>query len=148
MIYKKLKEIENSKFEQKDLDNISKNIFHFTDLNNHNKTISELRNIKPTLHLVKDNLNEFNILRILIHSMEWSSNPGRNLKYIVKDSVTDKYLGVITLGSDVMSLKCRDDYIGWDKESKIEKKRLNNTCINQLSFLFNHLDITFCWGNL
>tara|TARA_B100001250_G_scaffold331698_2_gene296914 strand:+ start:1331 stop:3157 length:1827 start_codon:yes stop_codon:yes gene_type:complete len=129
VIYKKLKEIENSKFNQNDLDNISKNIFHFTDLNNHNKTIKELKNIKPTLHLVKDNMNEFNILRILIHSMEWSSNPGRNLKYIVKDSVTDKYLGVITLGSDVMSLKCRDDYIGWNKESKIEKKRLNNTCI-------------------
>ena len=49
-----------------------------------------------------------------------------NLKYIVSDVVTGKYLGVITIGSDVMTIKCRDEYIGWDKKSKIEKKRLNN----------------------
>ena len=71
--------------------------------------------------MVTKNFKEFNILRVLIHSMEWSSNP-RNLKYIVSDVVTGKYLGVITIGSDVMTIKCRDEYIGWDKKSKIEKR--------------------------
>lgn len=126
VIYKKLKEIEKSKFNKKDLNKISKNIFQFKDINDVKGTTEELKEIRPVLRLVRKNFKEFNILRVLIHSMEWSSNPGRNLKYIVSDVVTGKYLGVITIGSDVMSIKCRDDYIGWDKKSKIEKKRLNN----------------------
>ena len=65
------------------------------------------------LSRVKKNNKEFNILRILIHSMEWVPNPGRNIKYIVKDINTGKYLGIITLGSDVSSITSRDEYIGW-----------------------------------
>ena len=126
VIYKKLKEMEKSDFKDKDLKRISENIYQFKNLNDKDGTIKELRSIKPKLKLVDKDFTEFNILRILIHSMEWSSNPGRNLKYIVKDSVSDKYLGVITIGSDVMRIKCRDEYIGWDKSSKIDKRRLNH----------------------
>jgi len=129
VIYKKLKEIQRSKFEDNDLKKISNNIYQFSDLSNSEKTLEELKSIKPTLELVEKDFKEFNILRILIHSMEWSSNPGRNLKYIVRDEKSNKYLGVITLGSDVMSIQSRDEYIGWSKENKIEMKRLNNTCI-------------------
>lgn len=129
VIYKKLKEIQNSNFKEKDLERVSKNIYQFSNLNNKKKTLEELNRIKPALHLVNDDYNEFNILRILIHSMEWSANPGRNLKYIIRDVESGKYLGVITLGSDVTSIKCRDEYIGWNKKNKFEQKRLNNTCI-------------------
>ena len=115
-----------SKFSQKRLSEISKNIYQFTDLTDTEKTVEELKEIRPVLDLVTDDFTEFNILRILIHSMEWSSNPGRNLKYIVKDLVTNKYLGVITIGSDVMTLTSRDDYIGWNKKSKIQDKKLNH----------------------
>ena len=118
--------MEKSDFKDKDLKRISENIYQFKNLNDKDGTIKELRSIKPKLKLVDKDFTEFNILRILIHSMEWSSNPGRNLKYIVKDSVSDKYLGVITIGSDVMRIKCRDEYIGWDKSSKIDKRRLNH----------------------
>lgn len=128
VIYKKLKEIQSSKFEEKDLQRVSKNIYQFSDLKDKKLTLKELTNIKPVLHRVKD-FKEFNILRILTHSMEWSSNPGRNLKYIVKDLESQKYLGVITLGSDVTSIQCRDEYIGWNKNNKFKQKKLNNTCI-------------------
>ena len=126
VIYKKLKEIERSKFKEDDLSRISKNIYQFKNLKDSTVTTKQLRDIKPVLKLVEKDYTEFNILRILIHSMEWSSNPGRNLKYIVSDSVSGKYLGVITIGSDVMRIKCRDDYIRWNNSSKIDKKRLNN----------------------
>lgn len=128
VIYKKLKEIQNSKFDEKDLKRVSRNVYQFSNLTDKNLTLDELNNIKPVLHRVKD-FKEFNILRILTHSMEWSSNPGRNLKYIVKDLETQKYLGVITLGSDVTSIQCRDEYIGWNKDNKFKQKKLNNTCI-------------------
>jgi len=129
VIYKKLKEIQNSNFEEKDLESVSKNIYQFSNISNKNITLEELSRLKPSLHLVEKDLKEFNILRVLIHSMEWSCNPGRNLKYIVKDDESGKYLGVITLGSDVSSIKCRDEYIGWTKKNKFEEKKLNNTCI-------------------
>jgi len=128
VIYKKLKEIQNSKFDTKDLKKVSKNIYQFSDLTDKELTLKELNSIKPVVRQVKD-MKEFHVLRILIHSMEWSSNPGRNLKYIVSDLESGKYLGVITLGSDVTSIQSRDDYIGWNKHNKFKEKKLNNTCI-------------------
>ena len=52
--------------------------------------------------------------------MEWSSNP-QELKYIVKDSVTDKYLGVITLGSDVMSLNVEMIILGGIRKVRLRR---------------------------
>ena len=46
-----------------------------------------------------------------------------------------------------MTIKCRDEYIGWDKKSKIEKKRLNNIGIALRLFQFNHLDTICYWEN-
>ena len=48
------------------------------------------------------------ITRRLIHSMEFTANPGRNVKFYVKDKVSGKILGIICLGSDVTSLGARD----------------------------------------
>ena len=127
VIYKKLKELEKSDFQKSELNKVSKNIYQFSDLKNEDKTIKELENIKPVLRLVKSrDMRSFNILRILTSSFEWSPNPGRNLKYLVVDLESQKYLGVITIGSDVMSLSSRDDFIGWGKSTKIDKKKLNH----------------------
>ena len=71
-------------------------------------------------------MQEFNIMRTLIHSFEWVSAPGRNLKYFVMDKNTEKYLGVITLASDVSRLTPRDDYIRWSKDNMF-KEKLNST---------------------
>ena len=65
----------------------------------------------------------------LIHTMEWVANPGRNMKFWVKDRSTEKILGQICIGSDVTSIKVRDHYIGWTKKDKFDNHRLNNTCI-------------------
>ena len=58
------------------------------------------------------------MLRTMISSMEFSSNPGRNIRFYVKDRVSKKYLGVISIASDVTSIKVRDDYIKWTKDNK------------------------------
>ena len=62
--------------------------------------------------------------------MDWNANPGRNQKYYVKDKNTGKILGLISLGSDVTTIKVRDDYIGWKKDDKFVEHKLNNTSIN------------------
>ena len=61
--------------------------------------------------------------------MEWVANPGRNMKFWVKDRKTEKVLGQICLGSDVTSIKVRDAYIGWDKVNKFDQHKLNCTAI-------------------
>ena len=148
VIYKKLKEIQKSNFKKSDLDKVGRNIFHFSNPHNKKQTLKELNNLNPTIELVKDNMDEFNILRILIHSMEWVSNPGRNLKYIVRDKTSNKYLGVITLGSDVSTIKSRDAWIGWNKEHKFKMGKLNNTCIASTIVPVQPIGYNFLLGKL
>jgi hypothetical protein len=61
--------------------------------------------------------------------MDWNANPGRNVKCFVKDKVSGKILGLISLGSDITSLGVRDTFIGWTKKDKFEDGKLNNTTI-------------------
>ena len=132
VVYKKLKEIENSNFNPFAVQQTRDNIFVFTDIKDKRKTLSELEQLEPTLELVEDNKNRldtFNILRTMIHTLEWSPNPGRLLKFIVKDKVTEKHLGVITCGSDFTTLGVRDDFIGWSDLHKYEMGKLNNTSV-------------------
>ncbi len=148
VIYKKLKEVEQLKYTEAEIKKVEKNIYRFSDINNVSKTVKELETIRPFLSRVKKNNKEFNILRILIHSMEWVPNPGRNIKYIVKDINTGKYLGIITLGSDVSSITSRDEYIGWSKDNKFKDKKLNNTCIASTIVPVQPLGYNFLLGKL
>ena len=99
-----------------------------TDIFNKELTISEIEELNPIVEYTEDN-ETWTILRTLISSMEFTANPGRNLKFFAKDSITGKYLGVISVGSDVTSIKVRDDYIKWNKDNKFVDHKLNHTCI-------------------
>jgi len=91
-----------------------------TDILNKELTISEIQNMEPYVELVED-VSKWTEVRKLISSMEFTANPGRNIKAFVKDRTSGKILGVISLGSDVVSVKVRDAYIGWTKEDKFQK---------------------------
>ena len=103
-------------------------IWRPTDITNKELTISEIEKLDPIVEYTDDN-ETWTILRTLISSMEFTANPGRNIKFFVKDSITGKYLGVISVGSDVTSIKVRDDYIKWTKDNKFVDHKLNHTCI-------------------
>ena len=95
-----------------------------TDIFNKELTISEIQNMQPYVELV-DDVSKWTEVRKLISSMEFTANPGRNVKAFVKDRTSGKILGVISLGSDVVSVKVRDEFIGWTKEDKFQKGKLN-----------------------
>ena len=61
-------------------------------------------------------------------SLHWSipvsSGYGRRLRYLVKDQYTGKLMGLFGLGDPVISLKDRDNWIGWDQENR--RKRLRH----------------------
>ena len=46
-----------------------------------------------------------------------------------KDKNTEKVLGVVCLGSDVVSIGVRDKHIGWTKGNKLDDGKLRHTSI-------------------
>jgi len=107
------------------------NLWLPSDLDNLEKTIKQIEDLEPYVELAEPGkgVTEWVNYRKLIHTMEWVANPGRNMKFWVRDRKTDKVLGLICLGSDVTSIKVRDAYIGWDKVNKFDQHKLNCTAI-------------------
>jgi hypothetical protein len=120
-----------------------------TDITNKELTIKEIESINPVVRYVpSEGASEWTLYRMLIHTMDWSANPGRNQKYIITDKTTDKVLGLVSLGSDVTSIKVRDDYIGWSKDNKFVDHKLNNTAIASTIVCTQPLGFNFLGGKL
>ena len=96
-LYKKWQEFNKNPDFQKyayKFDLFEKKIWKPIDINNQNQTIKEIEDLDPYIEIV-DNTNqksveEWTLLRRLIHSMEYVANPGRNIKVIAKDRNTNK----------------------------------------------------------
>ena len=133
-LYKKWQEMNKggkmSKIKKKLL-SYQKNLWKPTDIYNVEQTIQEIEDLEPYVEIATQGkgVTEWVNYRKLIHTMEWVANPGRNMKFWVRDRKTQKVLGLICLGSDVTSIKVRDAYIGWDKTNKFDQHKLNNTAI-------------------
>ena len=103
-----------------------------TDINNKELTIKEINALEPYVEIIDDDPKQstrWTEIRRLIHTMGFTANPGRNVKIYIKDRLTKKILGQISLGSDITSLGVRDNFIGWTKDDKFAGGKLNNTTI-------------------
>ena len=129
------------------LDVISNQLWKPTDINNLEQTIQEINDLEPVVEYTQDNA-KWTLLRQGISSMEFVANPGRNIKFYVKDKVSNKYLGVICMGSDVTSLGSRDEYIGWTKDNKFKDGKLNHTAIGTSIIATQPLGYNFLGGKL
>lgn len=128
LMYNKVDEVNNLNISKKIKDEVFDNLWKPTDIFNVEETIEEIQSIKPILKRTTSN-DEFNTIRILTHSLHWKQNVGRNLKYIVTDEVSGRYLGLITIASDVVSIQSRDEKIGWNNDDKFKQKKINNSAI-------------------
>ena len=122
------------------------------DINNKEHTIKEIEALEPYVEMLeqgdaKDN-ETWTLVRRLIHTMEFTANPGRNLKFYVKDKVTKKILGIICMGSDVTSLGARDTFIGWTKDNKFKDGKLKYTSIGTTICCAQPLGFNFLGGKL
>jgi len=134
------------------IDRLEKTIWQPTDIYNKELTIQEINSIEPIVEPVtqgnaKEN-EDWIITRRLIHSMEFTANPGRNVKFYVKDKVSGKVLGMICLGSDVTSLGVIDTLIGWSKENKFQDGKLNHTAIGTTICCVQPLGFNMLGGKL
>ena len=121
-----------------------------TDINNKELTIKEIEELEPYVEIVEDpkEATKWTYLRKMIHTMSWVANPGRNVKISIKDKKSGKLLGLSSLASDVTSIKVRDDYIGWTKEDKFKKGKLNHTTIASTIVCTQPLGYNFLGGKL
>lgn len=122
-----------------------------TDINNKELTIKEIESLEPYVEIVDDNPKEstkWAQIRRMIHTMDFTANPGRNVKINVKDRVSGKLLGQISLASDVTSMGVRDEYIGWTKDNKFVDGKLNYTSIASTIVCTQPLGYNFLGGKL
>ena len=80
--------------------------------------------------------------------MKNNSNIGRQMFFIVKDNRSGKYLGVICISGDFMDLTPRDNYIGWDRDIKTFKGKINHTAIGSSIVRTQPLGYSFTGGKL
>ena len=134
------------------IDRLERTIWQPTDIFNKELTIQEINSINPIVEPVEQGNAKANedwiITRRLIHSMEFTANPGRNVKFYVKDKSSGKVLGLICLGSDVTSLGVRDELIGWTKENKFQDGKLNHTAIGTTICCVQPLGFNMLGGKL
>ena len=141
------KDINKSQQQATQIDIIKSKLWKPTDIYNKDLTIQEIQNLEPIIEYT-ENASEWVLVRKLIHTMDWNANPGRNQKYYVKDRTTDKILGLVSLGSDVTSIKVRDDFLGWKKDDKFENHKLNNTAIASTIVCVQPLGFNMLGGKL
>jgi len=110
---------------------------------------TDINNMKLSLEFVTRNdklkFNIWNFVRRYISSFrvqDKSKLVGRQIYILVKDTITNTYLGILSLSSDYKNISSRDNYIGWTAENRFNKKRLNNilnisTCVSTQPFGFN-----------
>ena len=149
-LYKKWQEFNKSeKLRSKadKLDKVQQQMWTPTDIYDKEKTIQEIQDLEPIVEYTDDN-ETWTLLRQGISSMEFVANPGRNIKFYVKDKVSNKYLGVICMGSDVTSLGSRDEYIGWTRDNKFKDGKLNHTAIGTSIIATQPLGYNFLGGKL
>lgn len=92
------------------------------------KSIDEVDKIEPYVK-VADDVQQYDIIRRMIHSMEYVVGNGRVIRFEVRNKSDDKLLGMIVLASDMPSIDCRDKWIGWDNRLMFDKKKLRNTAV-------------------
>ncbi len=135
-LYKKWKELTTDFNNTKDIQLaqiVEAKIWRPTDILNKDLTVEEINKLDPEVVIVEpDNTSLFSdwkYLRVMCSTFEFTANPGRLVRILIRDKNSGKYLGVCALGSDVASVGVRDKWIGWTKENKFEDGLLNSTSI-------------------
>lgn len=92
----------------------------------------------------KELIELWNYFKIMSSSAVTSDQNFGSIKYMIKDRITNAYLGIVELGNDIYSCAPRDTFIGWTPQLKKQKiKIINNLEKSLISFIIN---ITCCIG--
>jgi len=124
-----------------------------TDITNVDLTVKELESLNPTIvHVTAGSAYEQDwlMLRLFCHTMEYAQTPGRFIKLLITDGNVDnpRYLGAVSISSDVIVITDRDDYIGWTADNKLKDKRLVHSAIGSCIMSTQPFGYNFLGGKL
>jgi hypothetical protein len=127
-------------------------IWDINDITDQTSTINQIESLNPEVLFVDESDDQlfldWNNLRLFCHTMEFNQNPGRFLRFIIRDSITKKYLGILSVASDVILISDRDKYIGWTQEDRLTNKRLGNSAIGSCIMATQPFGYNFLGGKL
>jgi hypothetical protein len=150
--YKKWEEMREYRNFASRSDDVRCKIWKPTDLNDKELTLKELDELNPTIVHVETEQQELDwlMLRVFCHTMEFSQTPGRFLKFIITDGNAERtrYLGAVSVSSDVITIKDRDSYIGWTSENKLDDRRLVYSAIGSCIMSTQPFGYNFLGGKL
>lgn len=105
--------------------------------------IDDVKKIKICLEFVEtqEQKDLFKYFHTKIASYKFSESVGRKIKVLVKDSITNKYLGLLTFGSELLSIadinKHLEEKLGEDYHNNINKIMNIRCCISIPPFSYN-----------
>lgn len=150
--YKKWKEVKGYINYASRSDDVFCKIWKPKDLNNEELTLKQLDEMVPTMVHVETEEQELDwlMLRLFCHTMEFSQTPGRFLKFLITDGNAERprYLGAVSVSSDVISINDRDMYLGWTPENKLEDKKLVHSAIGSCIMSTQPFGFNFLGGKL
>lgn len=146
VFHKKYKEISEDKTSALELRRRKNKIWRPRNIRDEAKTVREIEKLDPEIiHVTKADpvlWEDWRILRVYSHSMDFDVTPARMLRFLVRDKVSGKYLGVTSIASDVLGMGPRDEYIG------SIKKRPNHSCIGSCIMATQPFGYNFLGGKL
>lgn len=128
-LYKKWKYLQDQYTKHPNLSEMVKaRIWTPSDIDDQQRTIEEINALRPTLRYVTPGdarlRDQWFTLKLFLSSFNPTMPPGSVMNFILEDEVTEKYLSVGTIASDVINLGARDNWIGWTKENKLVEGKL------------------------
>jgi hypothetical protein len=150
--YKKWLEVKNYRDISGKSGYVKAKIWTPTDINNEDLTVKEIEQCNPTMVFVDtpELNNDWTMLRVFGHTMSFDQTPGRFLKFLVTDGNKEnpKYIGLVSVSSDVIAISDRDNYIKWTKQNKLEDKRLTHSAIGSCIMSTQPIGYNFLGGKL
>jgi hypothetical protein len=119
------------------------------DINDEKSTIKQIEELKPKVVVVNKPYLEtdWNMLRVFCHTMDFNQTPGRFIKLLISDS-NDRYLGILSVASDVITIGSRDKYIGWTSENRLNDGKLTHSAIGSCIMATQPFGYNFLGGKL
>ena len=124
-----------------------------TDINNVELTVKEIEQLNPTIVHVQAGSQfeqDWLMLRVFCHTMEYTQTPGRFIKLLITDGNLDnpRYLGAVSISSDVIVITDRDNYIGWTADNKLKDKKLVHSAIGSCIMSTQPFGYNFLGGKM
>lgn len=135
-----------------DAESVERRIWKIFDVNDEESTVQQIEELEPEVLFVKEDdvkyYDVWNTLRLFCHTMEYNQNPGRFLRFLVLDKKTRKYLGAMSVASDVIAITDRDQYLGWSTDNRLKDKKLANSAIGSCIMATQPFGFNFLGGKL